>query len=128
MKYTLSQAIAVIEKHTGLQLSAIQFEDGSGQRFNYIPFGNKGWRFIDLEVVLNEPQKTDVGTRVCIIHDVLNGEYLQNDEQGEATIWADSIGQSSWYEPHVIEGILRNLKREGRERWIDVKKIIVNEL
>lgn len=52
MKYTLSQAITVIEKHTGLQLSAIQFEDGSGHKFNYIPAGNNGWRFIDLSIAL----------------------------------------------------------------------------
>lgn len=52
MKYTLSQAIKVIEKHTGLQLSAIQFEDGSGHKFNYIPAGNNGWRFIDLSIAL----------------------------------------------------------------------------
>jgi hypothetical protein len=50
-RLTLIEAILKIEQHTGLTLTAIQFEDGSGYKFNYIPAGNKGWRFIDLSAI-----------------------------------------------------------------------------
>lgn len=55
LKYTLMEAIDMVAKKVGLkveQINAIQFEDGSGRRFNYQlkeydATKENGWRYIE---------------------------------------------------------------------------------
>jgi hypothetical protein len=55
MKYTLTEAIDMVAKKMRLkveQINAIQFEDGSGRRFNYQlkeydATKENGWRYIE---------------------------------------------------------------------------------
>jgi len=32
----------------GISVTSIQFEDGSGHKFNYIAFGSNRWQYVDL--------------------------------------------------------------------------------
>jgi len=33
----------------GISVTSIQFEDGSGYKFNYMPYGTNRWVFVDLK-------------------------------------------------------------------------------
>jgi hypothetical protein len=45
---TLSDAILYIEIKTFRKVQAIQFEDGSGRKFNVQFFGSNKWEFVQL--------------------------------------------------------------------------------
>jgi hypothetical protein len=45
---TLTQALALLEAKHKAKLSMIEFEDGSGYKFNYRIFGEDKNKFIDL--------------------------------------------------------------------------------
>jgi hypothetical protein len=49
MKYNLSQAIQIIERHYNKALSMIEFEDGSGKSFNVIFVGENKKQYVRLK-------------------------------------------------------------------------------
>jgi hypothetical protein len=46
--FTLAEAISYIEFQKGRKILAIQYEDGSGRKFNVQFFGSNKWQFVQL--------------------------------------------------------------------------------
>lgn len=48
MKFTLETAITYIQFQTGKKITGIQYEDGSGRKFNVMFEGATNWKFYKL--------------------------------------------------------------------------------
>lgn len=48
MKFTLETAITYIQFQTGKKITGIQYEDGSGRKFNVMFEGATNWKFFNL--------------------------------------------------------------------------------
>lgn len=48
MKFTLTEAIKYIQFQTGKIITGIQYEDGSGRKFNVMFEGATNWKFYKL--------------------------------------------------------------------------------
>ena len=48
MKFTLETAINYIQFQTGKKITGIQYEDGSGRKFNVMFEGATNWKFYSL--------------------------------------------------------------------------------
>lgn len=53
MKQTMTSANLILAitllSARGIAVISIQFEDGSGTKFNYMPYGTNRWVFVDLK-------------------------------------------------------------------------------
>ena len=48
MKLSLETAIIYIQVQTGKKITGIQYEDGSGRKFNVMFAGASNWKFFEL--------------------------------------------------------------------------------